>query len=276
MSGHWFDLLKTARIDRFDLLCEREHDLWQSEIVALGTQARFTAEDEGVTLHHNSRCLGATSDGQKRLYTFETWGEFSDKFARVAGARKWVELHRLDIRIEMPVDVDKLLGLAGYVEKNGKFGRNVQYFSTREREKKEGRHAGGCGVSIGSHKSDRRLVIYKRKNEKGAIELQLSGKLLRNLTGIAREQWEACNGARSFYDLMLDLVRPALEKMCREAGFESVAGVAASVAVDGALEPPADFVAEAPVEMLVQSFMNLEPEQRTEVLSRVISYHVDR
>lgn len=273
---HWYELLKTARIDRFDLLCEREFDRWQGEIVQLGEQARMTAEDEGVALHYNSRCLGASQDGQRRLYTFETWGEFSDKFAQVAGSARWVDLHRLDLRIEIPVNVEALLGLAGYVEQNGKFGRNVQYFSTREREKKEGRHAGGRGVSIGSHKSDRRLVVYKRKGEKGAIELQLSGKLLRNLVGHAKEQWDACNGSRSFYAIILDRVRPALEKMCREAGFESVAGLAASVAPDSTLEPPADFVAEAPVETLVQSFMSLNDDDRTAVITRVMGLHLSR
>lgn len=271
MDTHAYDFLRSARFDRFDILCPRYHDVWQSEVVALGTQARMCAEDAGLDAKYNQRCLGQEADGDKRLYSFETWGAFSDAWAQTVGPLKWAELQRLDIRIECDIDTRKLTGLYGWVSEKGKYGRNVNLFDSREREKKEGRHAGGCGISIGSHKSDRRLVIYKRKGERGAIELQLSGRALQKLVGEALEGYRANPEGPSMYKRMMDFGRAALEKMAREAGFESAHALVRSVGPSAPFVPPADFVAEAPVETLVQSYMNLSADEKGEIVRRLTS-----
>lgn len=268
MDGNSYDFLKAARVDRFDMLCARYHDVWQGEIVALGMQARHTAEDAGVDAKYNTRCLGQEPEGDKRLYSFETWGPFSDAWAQTVGPLKWMELQRLDIRIECDIDPEKLTGLYGHVSANGKYGRNVNLFDSREREKKEGRHAGGKGISIGSHKSDRRLVIYRRKGEPGAIELQLSGRTLQKLVAAVVAEARATDGEFSFYKRMMEVGRSALEKMAREAGFESAYALVRSVSKEAPPAPPDDFVAEAPRQMLLQGFMELPRDEQQQFLSQ--------
>lgn len=275
MKTEAYNFLKTARFDRFDVLCRRDYDLWQAELLKLGMQARHVAEDEGVDAKYNTRCLGATPDGQKRLYTFETWGIFSDHWAQVVGDRYWTEVERLDLRIECDVDAGKLLGVADHISKVGKYGRNVQYFDTREREKKAGRHAGGKGVSVGSHKSDRRLVIYKRKGERGAIELQLSGKLLHGLVAAAVSGVADGSMLGSVYDNVMILARSALEKMAKEAGFESAHALVLSIQEPDSYEVPDDFKAEAPVQMLLQGFMDLPHDTQREALRQMTQHHLE-
>lgn len=269
MKTEAWDFLKHGRIDRFDLLLHKDADAWQVLYPRMDEMFVELARSSQVPITRNHRCLGANTVNGKRLYSYETWGEASDVWAKAIGPDQWSNLHRLDFRFECDVDVEKLAGLVHHVERVGKFGRNVQYFSTREREKKEGRHAGGKGVSIGSHKSDRRLVIYKKKGERGAVELQLSGGLLVRMVGIAKELVEKRPGL-SMYDAMIELMVPAIEKMARESGFESLYALVMSASLQGTLEPPADFVVEAPEQMILQGFEQLPAEAKSRVMRALI------
>lgn len=270
MKTEAYELLKTGRVDRFDLLFHHDADAWQMLYPPMDEMYCDLVREAGLTLNRNHRCLGSEGFGGKRIYSYETWGEASDVWARALPAEKWSNLHRLDFRIEVDVDVEKLAGLVHHVERVGKFGRNVQYFSTRERDKKEGRHAGGKGVSIGSHKSDRRLVIYRKKGERGAVELQLSGALLRRMVEATGASVAGRPGV-TFYEAMRELMIAAIEKMARESGFESLHALVVSASLQSELEPPADFTAEMPEQMVLQGFASLPEDARNRVLRSMIA-----
>lgn len=269
MQTEAYDFLKTGRIDRFDTLSRAEFDLWQQVYKVFSAQAETAAQDAGVKANYNSRCLAADDVGGKRTYSFETWGEFSDIWAQTVRDGEWTNLQRLDFRIECDIDPSKLPGFAHYVEKNGKYSRNVSTFSSREREKKEGRHAGGKGCSIGSHKSDRRLVAYKRKGERGAIELQMSGNALRSLVEVAFGK-VAKGEPTTMYREMRQAMGAALEKMARESGFESAYALVRSLTETAEeFSPPDDFLVEAPVQMMLQGFAALPSEQKRDALRQM-------
>lgn len=269
MDSASFGFLAEGRFDRFDTLHHQEFDRWQHTYRKWAEQAEYTAAENETGKSWNSRCLGADDATGKRLYSFETWGRFSEAWAQTVNPAEYDNLQRLDYRIEADIDTSKLPGFAHHVESNGRFGRNVSTFSSREREKKEGRHAGGKGCSIGSHKSDRRLVIYRRKGESGAIELQLSGQTLRRMVQAAKSAVEA-NLELSMYRAMRGQMQAALEKMARESGFESAYALVQSMTAEApTYEPPADFVAEAPVQMLLQGFGSLPADQKRDALRQM-------
>lgn len=276
METQAYQFLKAARFDRFDIIDRMEFDLWQQMQEKLCQQAELVAADAGIEPKYNSRCLGVSDVGGKRIYSFETWGAFSEEWAQTVRDAIWFKVQRLDFRIECELDPTTFAGFAGYVEKNGKYARNVNTFATREREKKEGRHAGGKGVSVGSHKSDRRLVVYKRKGEPGAIELQVSGNVLAQMIECAKGVVMQ-DGTQSMYGLMREYLTAALEKMARECGFESTYALTRSLGADSNdYTPPADFVAEAPVQMLLQGFDNLPPAEQDEAIAGIMERVIHR
>lgn len=212
--------VKGGRVDRLDLLIASEPDRFQHLKLALEGTFAAIADEKGLPVAMSVRCLGAQPDTGKRLYEVGTWGEFSDALAQNLPAMYWKVVSRLDYRVPTEINSDRLADLARYVEHNGRFGRNVNYFNTRERSKKEGRHAGGKGVSVGSHKSDTRLVVYSKKQEGGACEVQLSGDVLRRMVDAAEEastqfDWETTYGA------LKGSLQGRLLRMLKQSGFET-------------------------------------------------------
>jgi hypothetical protein len=82
---------------------------------------------------------------------------------------------RIDYRVELSEDVktDQV-----FYAIHAKSNSNVQTFNSRTRNKSDDRDAGGQGFSVGSHKSDRRLVVYQRGHERPALEVQTRKRLL--------------------------------------------------------------------------------------------------
>lgn len=104
----------------------------------------------------------------------EVWGKLANSFYETMFASIFgQDIMRLDYRIELPDEVD-LGALADKAEKVGR--RQYQFFNQRVREKSGDRSAGGIGLAKGSHKSERRVSIYKRGSELPAAEVQLRGK----------------------------------------------------------------------------------------------------
>lgn len=273
MNTQAYEFLKAGRFDRFDTLYALDYDRAQEHFTDRGEVARALSKAEDCEPKYNSRCMGIEQGSDKRLYSFETWGKLSDVMARYADDREWAHLQRLDYQIPCDIDDEKIHGLYEHLRKNKARGRNVTSFDTRPREKSQGRHAGGHGVALGSHKSDKRLSISKRKGESGYIELQLSGKLLRTLVGEALQKVRTSQTGETMYQVMSQMCQAALEKMAREAGFETAQALVRSVSPDAPAQPPADFLVEAPVEMLVQTFMNLSPSEQSLALRRVMGEH---
>lgn len=276
METQAHEFIKAGRFDRFDTLSRSEFDLWQVTAPKLCEAAEQVAHEANVESKYNSRCLGVDDAGGLRLYSFEVWGELAEHWAQACSPVEWNKLQRLDYRIACELDPRNFAGFANYVGNSGKYGRNINTFKTREREKSEGRHAGGQGVSVGSHKSDRRLVVYKRKGESGAIELQLSGATLRKLVAAAREA-VAQQLEPSMYHAMRSYCVAAIEKMAKECGFESAHALVRSLMGPSTdYSPPPDFVAEAPVQMLLQGFGQLSREEQDEFAGQMLSSMAQR
>lgn len=104
----------------------------------------------------------------------EIWGDLANEYyERMVFELGSQDIMRLDYRQELPGEVD-LNALAAKAETIGR--RQFQKFNQRVREKSNDRSAGGFGLAKGSHKSERRVSVYKRASELPAAEIQLRGK----------------------------------------------------------------------------------------------------
>jgi hypothetical protein len=111
-------------------------------------------------------------DDGEYLYTVQVWGDLCGFVTRLDFGRYAKYVTRLDFRMELAVTKDGLASLGDVAKQNNSASRNITSYDTRARDKKEGRHAGGIGLALGSHGSTKRLTFYKRGNEKGAMEYQ--------------------------------------------------------------------------------------------------------
>lgn len=119
------------------------------------------------------------------LYSFEAWGPVCSNVVELPFDQwaKW--LYRIDVRRECDVTQAGLDEAYKYLREHVGDRRQVNQFDTPERSKRSGRHGGGMGVQVGSHKSDFRIIVYKKTREPGAIEVNLSGDLLKDLKASA-------------------------------------------------------------------------------------------
>lgn len=122
------------------------------------------------------------------VYAFEAWGEVCANAVELPFEQWAPWLHRVDIRREADVTPEGLNESYRWLEAHCGAGRQVNQFNTPPRTKRGGRHSGGKGVQVGSHKSDFRVIIYRRTGEMGAIECNLSGDLLKDLKATAMLQ----------------------------------------------------------------------------------------
>lgn len=101
----------------------------------------------------------------------EIWGDLANEYyERLVMELQGVDVMRIDYREELPGEVD-LNALADKAQNVGR--RQYQKFNQRVREKSNDRSAGGFGLAKGSHKSERRISVYKRASELPAAEIQL-------------------------------------------------------------------------------------------------------
>lgn len=123
----------------------------------------------------------------KRRYVLEAWGYTAEALWRLPWQWcKW--LVRLDIKQVAEdwsdLDVDNLFQRWNMYDTV----RNKQSFNSRHRSKREGRSGGGRGIALGSHKSDLRVSVYRRRGQPYHMEVQLMGKRLRSLISDTAEQ----------------------------------------------------------------------------------------
>jgi hypothetical protein len=267
MNDATYQLLKSGRIDKLDLLFLMEPDRFQQTKMSFEGTYATVSDETGLPIAMHVQCKGADRDSGKRIYIIETWGPFAQAVFERLPEQYYKHVCRLDYRIELEVNADRLADLAHYMEKNGRGSRNVNYFNTRERQKSEGRHAGGKGVSHGSHKSDIRLAVYKRKGEPGAIEIQVSGDTVRDLVRAATTPEGDVYGEVP-RERVTGYLIATLAKRVRVAGFEDTAQLAAFVQVgQGAVEgsDPVEFAEWS----VMTSFDALPLERKQALLSRL-------
>lgn len=138
-------------------------------------------QQEEATGHGTHSCnvvsVKSASDG-RYLYVFEAWGEACMHVDELAFEAWAPYLNRIDIRMEQEVTDEGLDALYTHLQAYNPTRRNVNRMASRLRSKRGGRDSGGNSVSLGSHKSDFRFSAYKRGDNKGAVEYQISGEFL--------------------------------------------------------------------------------------------------
>lgn len=122
--------------------------------------------------------LGRIYDSQTRQSCrfIEVWGSLAHVFFWIIPVQRLPNISRIDMRAEAAwhdLDFGRLKLSASQCRYASK--RRIQTIESPIRSKKGGRDAGGVGLSIGSHGSERRVSVYKRgKNEPYAVECQFS------------------------------------------------------------------------------------------------------
>lgn len=135
------------------------------------------------------------ADNGDYYYYFEAWGPVCANVVDLPFEQWAPWLQRVDVRREADVTEEGLNEVYRWLERNCGAGRQVNQFHTPARTKRGGRHSGGRGVQLGSHKSDFRVIIYRRTGEMGAIECNLSGDLLKDLKATATAMVKSGNQA---------------------------------------------------------------------------------
>lgn len=115
---------------------------------------------------------------------------------------------RLDVRaVQWDVDEDAVLYTGQRLQRTI-INRNIEVFSSKNASKREGRDRGGKGFRIGSRKSDRCIVVYKRKGDNTAAEYRFTGQALRNHLHHIDDTFDSATGTANLWlALQNDLVR---------------------------------------------------------------------
>lgn len=219
------------RCDKVTLLRDMEHDRFQTWYAAFRSQCEAIAEEAGVPLNISVRTRARDMAANTWKYEVDTWGEFSDALLRQLPDAYLDWVSRLDWRQPLDVEPATLPRLDLFVRNHGRGKRNTQLFNTRPRIKKEGRNAGGQGWAMGSHKSDKRVVVYSKGGERGAVELNVSGASLSNLISTAG-QLVSRKAYPTMYAALMDTMAISADGMARQMGFEDMQQLMAYVADD--------------------------------------------
>lgn len=175
-----------------------------------------TYEDCPISAHLHA--LGADDNGN-RMYMVETWGKFAHMVLRELPHEWYTFIARVDWRISVDVNVNRLKFLYAYIEANQKRARNLQLFDTRPRTKKQGRNAGGKGLAVGSHKSEARLSVYQKTGERGAIELQVKGAKLQQCITDAKRLHAVPGSTWPLWGCLMIVLQSRAEEFAMECGF---------------------------------------------------------
>lgn len=167
-------------LNRFDYVRLRystDHDLAQQVKLELDQVLElYTAHVSGEVGGHEYRVFPGGERGTSQ-YCLEVWGKMAG-FVEFLDFEQWADrIMRIDVRRELhTAREDGIQELGERLRRSSKGGRNIMQYNSRPREKSRGRNAGGVGLAVGSHKSNWRASIYKRRGECAALEFQYSGE----------------------------------------------------------------------------------------------------
>ena len=162
------------RVDYVKFKYRAEYDVsqvWGHEFVRACEQLqRATGASGGWKAHR----LSPHTD-PKPLWSLEAWGAVAEA-VNLLNFEFWTaHLERMDVRQSVDMDSRGREALYQHLRSTGTGNRSLTQYSSRKRQKVGGRHAGGEGFAVGSHKSDFRASFYQRGGEPGAVEFQMSG-----------------------------------------------------------------------------------------------------
>ena len=182
---------------KFMITCEP--DRWQSIYQGLTLLSHERKYDTEWLKSHKVNRLWYNADSGFETWSIDIWGSWAGIVEVMP--RHWLEyLRRADVRATVWETSSEDVITVGQHLQRSVSSYNVNVFSTRPATKRLGRDRGGVGFAIGSHKSDLRVTVYKRTHEPVAQEFQLSGTMLRRLTGEVVEQTVLLGDAFSVWE----------------------------------------------------------------------------
>lgn len=257
-----------TRCDKVTLSMEMEYDRFTTWLEAFRATCEDIADRNGTPVNLSSRCRAHDAGTGLRLYEVDTWGKFSDALLRELPENYHRFLARLDYHVTTPVNERNLPRVDLFYRNHGRGGYNANLFSTREREKKEGRHGGGQGWALGSHKSDQRLVVYKKKAEIGTVELNVSGRSLKTMVDMCHSL--VAKGAFStFYDAAMASMAIKMDMQVKKVGFASLAQLADYVADDSAPSDPSLLLTPEMIRTVGREIRSAGKKERGVILSQL-------
>ncbi len=134
-------------------------------------------------------CLGERAPG-KRMYILEAWGETAYKTRNLEWSTWSHHLRRLDVRMELRYASQESVKAVYEHLLQQTQRQNLSWFSSRPRSKRGGGATGGEGFALGSHKSDVRLVVYKKPNQPWVCESQVTDNVLQRLVSSASSAYD--------------------------------------------------------------------------------------
>lgn len=151
-------------------------------------------------------CLGERAPG-KRMYILEAWGEIANRTRDLEWSTWCHHLRRLDVRSELRFATDQTVK-AIYDHLLAQTQRqNLTWFSSRPRSKRGGGATGGEGFALGSHKSDVRLVVYRKPGTTWACESQVTDNVLQRLVMQAGHSYDGTpEGSQMAWQILCGLV----------------------------------------------------------------------
>lgn len=175
---------------------------------------------------------------------FECWGPQCDKLARLLTPAQWAGVSRVDYREEIDEPPVSLLRLEQMTRDVSQGGLSVNRYTSRPRTKRGGRDAGGEGIGLGAHSSDRRVTVYKRGRDPWAVELQVSGKMALAAIAEARRRFDSQDVHDFYLAVVLVLSDQLAQQFLKRTGLpyavftgeEPYASTDALVAVPGGMK----------------------------------------
>lgn len=263
-----------ARCDKVTLSMEMEYDRFATWFSSFKEQCEQIADQYATPVNLSFRCRAHDVSSGLRLYEVDTWGRFSDALLKELPENYHRFLARLDYRVETKVNEANLPRVDLFYRNHGKGGYNANLFSSRERDKKEGRHGGGQGWALGSHKSDQRLVVYKKKSELGAVELNVTGRSLKTMVDMCHSLM-AKGAFSSFYDAAMASMAIKMDMQVRKVGFASLTQLADYVADDTAPSDPSLLLTPEMIKTVGREIRSAGKKERGIILAQLGLRHED-
>lgn len=197
-------------------------ELWHQYYASFG-EASHKRQFAGEWLKsHKVNRLWFNQESGMETWVVEIWGEWAG-IVEDLPSTFFLALRRFDVRaIVWDATEGNVLDIGQHLQRHIT-SHNVHVYSTRPATKRLGRDRGGKGFSIGSHKSDLRITVYRRTGEPVAQEFQMTGAYLSRLV---TEVWNSLGSTaqvRSLYTALTQAVRDAGTK--RLNGVLEAAGI---------------------------------------------------
>lgn len=176
----------TTRFDYVRIIFRIDWDAFQAQIVPqvrlVERQCRAHVEDATT---YTMAPLGTDAQDVAR-YALDVWGELADYFLLQMPVGWWDLVYRLDLRYSDPaITKSAVAGIGAFFTTKEPGPTGINTFNTPGARKNNKRDVGGRGIRIGSRKSDKHAVLYKRASEQGAFEFRVQGKYAKRLAQTA-------------------------------------------------------------------------------------------